>query len=234
MLESRAIDYHNREAKTFKEKYQDKRSFKKRLRTWEHLIRETNLKFDRAMDIGCGPGWMTKILCDVSNSVVAIDGAAQMLEQSRVTVGEAATQVEFIEAAIVPSLFDRWPSESFDLIISSSVLEYVENAELILKKSFEVLRPSGTLIFSLPNRSSWFRMIETYLFCWLGRPAYRGLLINVWNDKDTVKMLERIGFKVDTVLWQGYVPYFSEIFFWLPKRLRKPMMIIVAKKMIQS
>jgi len=225
-----AIDYHNREAKTFKEKYQDKRSFKKRLHTWEHLIRESNSKFDRAMDIGCGPGWMTKILCDVSNSVVAIDGAAKMLEQSRATVGDAADQVEFIEAAVVPSLFDRWPSECFDLIISSSVLEYVENAELILEKSFEVLSPSGTLIFSLPNRSSWFRMIETYLFRWLGRPAYRGLLINVWNDKDTVKMLERIGFKVDTVLWQGYVPYFSEIFFWLPNRLRKPMMIIVAKK----
>ena len=55
-----AIDYHNREAKTFKEKYQDKQSFKKRLLTWEHLIRGANSKFDRAMDIGCGPGWMTK------------------------------------------------------------------------------------------------------------------------------------------------------------------------------
>jgi len=225
-----AIDYHNREAKAFKEKYQDKSSFKKRLHIWERLIRVSNSKFDRAMDIGCGPGWMTKILCDVSNSVVAIDGAKQMLEQSRITVGDAADQVEFIAAAIVPSLFDRWQSESFDLIISSSVMEYVENAELILEKSFEVLRPSGTLIFSLPNRSSWFRMIETNLFRWLGKPSYRGLLINVWNDKDTVKMLERIGFKVDTVLWQGYVPYYSQIFFWLPNRLRKPMMIIVAKK----
>lgn len=225
-----AIDYHNREAKAFKEKYQDKKSFKKRLSVWEHLIRASNSKLDRSMDIGCGPGWMTEILCDVSNSVVAIDGAAQMLEQSRITLGDAANQVQFIEASIVPSLFDTWPTESFDLIISSSVMEYVEDAELILEKCFKILSPSGRLIFSLPNRSSWFRIIEGNLFRWLGKPSYRGLLVNVWNDKDTVKMLKKMGFKVDTILWQGYVPFYSELFFWLPNRLRKPMMIIVAKK----
>jgi 2-polyprenyl-3-methyl-5-hydroxy-6-metoxy-1,4-benzoquinol methylase len=225
-----AIEYHEREARNFKDKYLVKESFKSRLLLWEQLIRNAGPSFTKSMDLGCGPGWMTSVLCEVSENVVAIDGSEQMIAQSKVTLGPRAVKVEFYNNTISPELFALWPEESFDLIISSSVLEYVDNAEGVLKKCFEVLALNGTLIFSIPNRESLFRMLEGSLFRLIGRPEYRGLLKNVWSRKYTASVLEEIGFKMDSVQYQGYIPWYSTVFSWLPDRLQKPMMIITAKR----
>lgn len=138
-----AIEYHEREARNFKDKYLVKESFKSRLLLWEHLIRNAGTSFTKSMDLGCGPGWMTNVLCEVSENVAAIDGSEQMIAQSKVTLGPRVLKVEFYNNTISPELFTLWPAESFDLIISSSVLEYVDNAEGVLKKSFEVLASNG-------------------------------------------------------------------------------------------
>jgi hypothetical protein len=61
-----AIEFHEREAKIFKDKYLDKKSFRFRLRLWGKIIRSLDSPVVRSMDLGCGPGWMTKILCEVS------------------------------------------------------------------------------------------------------------------------------------------------------------------------
>lgn len=225
-----AIDYHEREAKIFKVKYLKKKSFKTRLQVWEGLIMGLTTPVNRSMDLGCGPGWMTRLLCVVSKDVVAIDGSKQMITQCRETLGEDVDQVEFRNASITPQLMDSWTPESFDLIISSSVLEYVANADQVLAKSYSLLSSNGTMIFSLPNKESLFRAIERRLFIWFGRPRYRGLLINVWSRDGSIKVLKQIGFKVEEIQFQGYVPIFSEFLFWLPGRYIKPMMIIVAKK----
>lgn len=225
-----AIEYHEREARNFKGKYLVKESFKSRLLLWKDLIRNAGPSFNKSMDLGCGPGWMTNVLCEVSDNVVAIDGSEQMIAQSKVTLGSHTVKVEFYNNTISPELFTLWPAESFDLIISSSVLEYVDNAEGVLKKSFEALASNGTLIFSIPNKESLFRKVEGNLFRLIGKPQYRGLLKNIWSRKYTAKLLEDIGFNVDSVQYQGYIPWYSTVFFWLPDRFQKPMMIITAKR----
>jgi predicted TPR repeat methyltransferase len=169
-----AIEFHEREAKIFKDKYLDKKSFRFRLRLWGKIIRSLDSPVVRSMDLGCGPGWMTKILCEVSSEVVAIDGSEQMILQSQEILGKDADRVKFLNVPITPQLFDSFSTESFDLIISSSVLEYVERADQILAKTYTLLSRGGKLIFSIPNKASWFRSIEGLVFKWFGKPRYRG------------------------------------------------------------
>ena len=43
-----------------------------RFLTWQRLILSEGKKA-KTMDLGCGPGWITKTLCSISEHVVAID-----------------------------------------------------------------------------------------------------------------------------------------------------------------
>jgi 2-polyprenyl-3-methyl-5-hydroxy-6-metoxy-1,4-benzoquinol methylase len=49
----------------------------------------------------------------------------------------------------------EFDSETFDLVISSEVIEHLENPRAIIREWFRLLKPNGTLIFSTPNNESW-------------------------------------------------------------------------------
>lgn len=225
-----AIEYHEKQAGSFKAKYLNKESFKGRLRDWQEIIAALDISISRSMDLGCGPGWMTKMLCQISEKVVAVDGSEQMILESKATLKHQADKVDFYRASITPQLLETWEAGSFDLIISSSVLEYVPRTEEILTKTHALLSPGGMLVISLPNKQSLFRKLEGNLFRWFGWPKYRGLLLNIWAPVKTRRKLEDIGFTIVNVQYQGYVPLYSRVFGWLPERFQKPMFIISAKK----
>jgi SAM-dependent methyltransferase len=49
---------------------------------------------------------------------------------------------------------------AFDVVVSAGVLEYVTDAAAVLRGVHGLLRPGGTLIVSMPNRASLFRMLS--------------------------------------------------------------------------
>ena len=52
---------------------------------------------------------------------------------------------------------------SAGLIICSSVMEYVEDYETVLRQFYSLLKPGGILLLSLPNRLSVYRIFERTL-----------------------------------------------------------------------
>ena len=63
-------------------------------------------------------------------------------------------------------------NQSFDLIISSSVFEYLDDIESSLHSVSQLLKPEGLLMISFPNKKSVFRVIERLSYFFLRRPAY--------------------------------------------------------------
>ena len=47
------------------------------------------------------------------------------------------------------------PNKSFDTIVSSEVIEHLENPRAVAREWFRLLRSDGTLILSTPNNESW-------------------------------------------------------------------------------
>ena len=55
-------------------------------------------------------------------------------------------------------------SESFDVIISTEVIEHLENPRALFREFYRLLRPGGTLILSTPNQESIRSLLSLILF----------------------------------------------------------------------
>lgn len=100
----------------------------------------------RALELGCGAGWMLAALRDrgwrVFGSERAVDGAR---------VGAAANQIPVFVGE--PDALSSAPG--FDLIILFHVLEHLATPLETLRQSAGILSADGTIVVAVPNRASW-------------------------------------------------------------------------------
>ncbi len=80
--------------------------------------------------------------------------------------------------------FAKNNSGSFDLVCSFQVLEHISNVYSFLKANIDCLKPSGTLIISVPNNDSFIKYQDN---CLNMPPHHMGL----WDEK-SLKSLENI------------------------------------------
>jgi ubiquinone/menaquinone biosynthesis C-methylase UbiE len=109
-----------------------------------------SIKPVKILDIGCGRGWYENMLINVIDNcqVTAIDGNEEYLRQARKAV--VSKSVNFVKGDATKLSF---PNNHFDGIICSEVLEHITNDEQVIKEIRRVLRPGGTALISVPNKS---------------------------------------------------------------------------------
>jgi ubiquinone/menaquinone biosynthesis C-methylase UbiE len=100
---------------------------------------------DRALDVGCGPGfYCAELLAEVgsSGSVVGIDGSPAMLALAAQRC-EGADNVEFHEADATSLPV---PDASVDRALCVQVLEYLADPDAALAEMHRTLRPRGRVV----------------------------------------------------------------------------------------
>lgn len=105
----------------------------------------------RALDVGCGTGFLLERLAERGYRGVGVD----LSEES---VGFAKARLEEIGAAdrldaVVGSAYEP-PRGPFDLITLTDVLEHLEDPRACLRALADRLAPGGLLVVSTPNRRS--------------------------------------------------------------------------------
>jgi demethylmenaquinone methyltransferase/2-methoxy-6-polyprenyl-1,4-benzoquinol methylase len=90
----------------------------------------------RVLDIGCGTGYLTRLL---RGSVVAVDQSAEMLELARA----CSPAVELVQADVPPLPF---ADGAFDLAFSSNVYSHIETAAARAEFVADALRVSRELV----------------------------------------------------------------------------------------
>ena len=112
----------------------------------------------RGLDLGCGDGKLTRIILELTGprQLVGID--PDPLETSMATSEALYESVHTVGGSEIPQ-----NSESFDFILSNSVLEHIPDLEPVLLESARLLKGGGTFVASVPGpdfhaclRGPWF------------------------------------------------------------------------------
>lgn len=107
----------------------------------------------RVLDAGCGPGVYSEWLVERGAQVLAFDASPKMVELARRRLGpRAEVRVADLSA---PLYFAS--SESFDVVLSPLVFDYIEDWAGPLSEFHRVLRAGGRLVFSVTHPFFGFR-----------------------------------------------------------------------------
>jgi 2-polyprenyl-3-methyl-5-hydroxy-6-metoxy-1,4-benzoquinol methylase len=164
-----AVGYFSDNAKEFRDMYRAQPEFHERLELWRGLLDRFAVPDGFSVDMGCGPGIFSFYLAAKGGRVAAVDGSPDMValceEQRR---ERRLENIEFTRG-LLPDV-DEAKFAGADLLISSSVVEYVDDLDATLALFARALKPHGTLILSMPNVLSISRTQQRIKFRLTGEP----------------------------------------------------------------
>jgi 2-polyprenyl-3-methyl-5-hydroxy-6-metoxy-1,4-benzoquinol methylase len=190
-----AIKHFSGRVKEFDAYYEERDEFVERHRLWTALLDKYVTPGGLALDMGCGTGVFTFHLAEKGGRVIGVDGAADMIEycEGRRRARQL-TNIRFLQATL-PDV-DEAAMAGADLLISSSVVEYVPDLEAVLALFARLLKPSGVLVISLPNADSVSRMYERVKYRVTGQPAIYRYIRHFTSPKKLAARVDRHGFEL--------------------------------------
>jgi 2-polyprenyl-3-methyl-5-hydroxy-6-metoxy-1,4-benzoquinol methylase len=173
-----AVGWHSRIAKEFDAAYVRSPAFRERLTVWSGLIGEYADAGCDVLDAGCGSGVLSCLAARGARSVLGFDASPEMVELAETRRRcEGLVNATFRVARLEET--DILAGRRFDLVLCSSVLEYVDDYWRAISWLAMSLSPTGVLVFSMPNGSSLYRKAERIVFRLTGRPVYFSHVRNV-------------------------------------------------------
>ncbi len=125
--------------------YTEEYGFEAKLQKYKILEVGKFCRGESMLDVGCGVGQMTKALAERFKKVVGIDGSLVKIEK-----GNKENKLPNIE--YVSTLYEDFESEQkFDFIVSTNVLEHVDDSVSFLKRLKFWLSPGGIVVVTVPN-----------------------------------------------------------------------------------
>lgn len=181
------------------------------------------------LDVGCGPGLLLqRVLAqeayasDPGTRAIGMDFASNMVARAAGVVnggdGPAAGLFLCGDAGRLP-----FPDGTVDTAVCMGLMEYLDHEEGVLAEIARVLRPGGTVIITLPNRWSpyrlWHRMLNR-LFNGLKRlfpnsrrltnaefmvgPFTKGITHREYSEWAYGRLLRRFGIEVERVCYYNF------------------------------
>lgn len=203
----RAVAFHDELAERWEQKYA-RGTFARRadliltmpaeMRAGEHWL-----------DAGCGTGTIARHLAQRGCRVTAVDASARMIEVAqRAAADDGCPPIHFLTVNDIVDL--SFADASFDGIVCSSVLEYLETPSRALGELVRVLRPGGRLIVSVPNRRALLRRLQKLAHWATTRcglepwPRYIGMSRHAYTRREFALLLGASSLEPRT--WRYYGP----------------------------
>ncbi len=155
------VDFFGRQAERWMALYQEKYQFRDRLALFTEKLSARLQPPARVLDFGCGPGVMSIKVAQMGYEVVAVDAADRMIE-----VAERERRrcgVNNVTFSVMEASSFSFEAASFDAVICSSVLEYLDYDMALLGNLARVLKPKGVLLLSIPHKFSILGRVEDFL-----------------------------------------------------------------------
>ena len=116
-----------------------------------------NLKIS---DIGCGGGLLSEPMSRLGAKVTGIDASEKNIKIANAHLKKSKLKINYI-CASPESL--KTTKEQFDVILNMEIVEHVEDVELFIKKSSELLKKKGLMFVATLNKT-----LKSYIFAIVG------------------------------------------------------------------
>lgn len=146
---------------------------------------------ERILDLGCGDGVLTKKLEDMGCVLVGIDSSPELV-RAAAALGLDVAVTDAVEMAF---------REAFDAVFSNAVLHWITDADRVIRKAHEALRPGGRFVAECGGHEC-VETIRTALVTELDRRGYDGRAADPWYFPAADEYRERLvraGFDVDYI-----------------------------------
>jgi len=140
---------------------------------------------DSVLDLGCGPGHLSRYLARLGATVTGVDASPRLLETAIEQETQLPLGIRYVESdAADPTLLD---GETFDLVLCSMALSDINDLERTLTNVVRLLAADGRFVFSIlhpcfpgteSSRPSWPPSGYFSEGWWLaeGHHGYRGVV----------------------------------------------------------
>jgi len=148
---------------------------------------------ERVLDLGCAAGAVSHFLSTLGCETVGIDAEPRAIDKAR----ELFPDLQFQLANVARLPFDE---ASFDKAVAADLVEHLddESFSAMLRETWRVLRPGGTLSIYTPNPKHPIERLKSRNLILAENPTHIGL-----RDEETlVRMLEESGYGVDRREWR--------------------------------
>jgi SAM-dependent methyltransferase len=159
----------------------------------------------RALEVGCGHGWMLAALRDAGWEVTGLERSAASARFARETLKLPV---------IVGDLTALGPGAQFELIILHQVLEHLANPMETLNTCARLLKPGGALTIGVPNLASWQFRFSRQHWQHLDVPRHLGH----FTPESLRVALDRAGLGMERI---GFVSFEYDPFGWVQSALNR-------------
>jgi SAM-dependent methyltransferase len=165
------------------------------------------------LDYGCGNGYGSSLLSKISYSIAAVDINKAVIEKCKQNYQADNLSFQVVE----PEKKTFFKDASFDVVVSSQVMEHVHDVPGYLNELKRVLKDDGVLIITTPNRKyrlyPFQRPLNPYHVREYGlkqlrkelHPVFENLTIFGINGNEEVNRIEYK--RVKKSLIKPFVPY---------------------------
>jgi SAM-dependent methyltransferase len=200
-----------------------------------------DLKGKSVLDLGCGYGWHCLYAHEQgARDVTGVDISEKMLDKAA-SLAEG-TGITYIRQPIEDLSF---PESRFDVVISSLAFHYVSEFAEACAKIRQVLKPGGTLLFSVEHPVFTARAEQNWIYGDDGKPLHwplddyqsEGRRVTSFLTDNVVKYHRTVSSYINTVIQAGFgiaeigEPTPADDKLELPgmrDELRRPMFLIVS------
>jgi 2-polyprenyl-3-methyl-5-hydroxy-6-metoxy-1,4-benzoquinol methylase len=171
----------------------------------KELVRGIRTK-GRLLDLGCGNGSLSHELSKLGFEVHGLDRSESGIQLAREAFPDVQFRLGDVETDLVPHAF---PAESFDVVVSTEVVEHVFNPRQFMENAFQLLKPSGHFILSTPYHG----YAKNLLLALSGKmdrhftALWDGGHIKFWSRDTLSQLLQEKGFVDVKFVGAGRVPY---------------------------
>ena len=205
-----------------------------------HILPDFNGK--RVLDLGCGYGWHCRYAVEHgATEVVGVDLSANMLNKARKI--NNLPEIEYLQMSVED--YD-YPSEAFDIVISSLTFHYIADFNRICKLVNRSLTQGGSFVFSVEHpvftaygNQDWVYDADGNKLHWpVDRYFIEGERKAIFLGQEVVKYHKTLTTYINGLLMNGFLikeliePQPSDeaikTITGMEEELRRPMMLIVS------